>query len=129
MSAAVPVGTLRNFVLDVHDLDVAERFWTAVTGLPVRFAGLEGRYTRLGNATPGSVLLQLVPEAKDDRKNRAHLDLTVADLGRAVEQVVALGGRRVSDPIGFPTEGDPGVRWVVVADPSGNEFCLVEDLN
>jgi predicted enzyme related to lactoylglutathione lyase len=122
-----PIGELRNFVLDVDDLDVAERFWVAVTGLPVRFRRLDGRYTRLGTDRPGSILLQLVPEAKDERKNRAHLDLTVTDLGRAVEQVVALGGSRVSDPIGYPVE-EPGVEWVVVADPSGNEFCLVQDV-
>jgi predicted enzyme related to lactoylglutathione lyase len=125
---STPVGTLRIFVLDVHDLDVAERFWSAVTGLPVRYAGLDGRYTRLGADTPGSILLQLVPEAKDERKNRAHLDLTVAHLDRAVEQVVALGGRLVAGPIGFPTE-HPSVVWAVVADPSGNEFCLVRDLD
>jgi hypothetical protein len=65
---STPVGTLRIFVLDVHDLDVAERFWSAVTGLPVRCAGLDGRYTRLGADTPGSILLQLAPEAKDERK-------------------------------------------------------------
>ena len=104
-----------------------ERFWSAVTGLPVRYAGLDGRYTRLGSQEPGSILLQLVPEAKDERKNRAHLDLTVAELGPAVEQVVALGGRLVNGPIRLPPE-DPGVEWAVVADPSGNEFCLVRDL-
>jgi predicted enzyme related to lactoylglutathione lyase len=51
----------------------------------------------------------------------------VADLGPAVEQVVALGGRLVNGPIRLPAE-DPGVEWAVVADPSGNEFCLVRDL-
>ncbi|MDF3018250.1 MAG: hypothetical protein K0R44_3475, partial [Thermomicrobiales bacterium] len=30
------VGTLRRIVIDVNDLDVGERFWSAVTGLPLR---------------------------------------------------------------------------------------------
>ncbi len=119
------VGRLRRFVVDVNDLAVGEQFWSAVTGLPVDFSG--GQFSGLGSIETGSVLLQLVPERKTALKNRAHLDIGVDDVPGAVAEVVALGGRVIRSPGVFP-EHDPEVEWAVVADPFGNEFCLVRDL-
>ncbi|MDQ3043802.1 MAG: VOC family protein [Chloroflexota bacterium] len=121
------VGTLRRFVLDVNDLQVGERFWTAVTGLTPRFSAWQGQYSALGEIRTGSILLQLVPEPKSPLKNRGHLDVTVEDVPRAVEEVVAMGGTMVRPP-GFFPEGDPELEWAVMADPFGNEFCLIRDL-
>lgn len=70
---------------------------------------------------------QLVPEAKTGLKNRAHPDLTVADVERAVAEVMALGGALIKPPGPFP-ETDPELEWAVMADPFGNEFCLIRDL-
>ena len=125
------VGRLRRFVVDVNDLAVGEQFWSAVTGLPVDFSALssvrQGQFSGLGSIETGSVLLQLVPERKTALKNRAHLDIGVDDVPGAVAEVVALGGRVIRSPGVFP-EHDPEVEWAVVADPFGNEFCLVRDL-
>ena len=131
------VGTLRRIVIDVNDLDVGERFWSAVTGLPLRFsawrrsgpppAGRQGQFSGLGDIETGSILLQLVPEAKTALKNRAHPDITVADVERAVGEVIVLGGSLVKPPGPFP-ETDPELEWAVMADPFGNEFCLIRDL-
>ena len=118
-----PIAALRTFVLDVNDLDAAKRFWMALTGLPVAFSTPDGRWARIGKDEPGSILLQRVPETKDERKNRAHLDLTVADLATAVDRVTHLGGAVARTPI-----EEYGVRWQVMTDPSGNEFCLVQEL-
>jgi hypothetical protein len=55
-------------------------------------------------------------------KNRMHLHVALppeTDLGAEVERLRALGARRVD--IG---QGD--VPWVVLADPDGNEFCLLD---
>ena len=62
----------------------------------------------------------LVPEGKSV-KNRLHLDLRAADGSTAaeLERLLALGARRVD--VG---QGDD-VPWVVLADPEGNEFCLL----
>ena len=119
------VGRLRRFVVDVNDLAVGEQFWSAVTGLPVDFSGVW--FSGLGSIETGSVLLQLVPERKTALKNRAHLDIGVDDVPGAVAEVIALGGSVVRSPGVFP-EHDPAVEWAVVADPFGNEFCLVRDL-
>ena len=121
------VGTLRRIVIDVNDLDVGERFWSAVTGLPLRFSAWQGQFSGLGDKGTGSILLQLVPEAKTALKNRAHPDITVEDVERAVGEVIALGGTLVKPPRPFP-ETDPELEWAVMADPFGNEFCLIRDL-
>ena len=66
--------------------------------------------------TPDILLLR-VPEGKAV-KNRLHLDLRPDDQAAEVARLEALGARRVD--IG---QQDPS--WVVLADPEGNELCLV----
>jgi hypothetical protein len=44
-----------------------------------------------------------------------------------VEEVLALGGSAIRKP-GFFPEDVPEIEWAVVADPFGNEFCLIRDL-
>jgi hypothetical protein len=65
--------------------------------------------------------IQKVPEPKT-AKNRVHLDVHVTDDGVTLEEVVAkaegLGAKRLWEKEEF------GVRWVTMADPEGNEFCL-----
>lgn len=52
------VGTLRRIVIDVNDLEVGERFWAAVTGLPLRFSAWQGQFSGLGDIETGSILLR-----------------------------------------------------------------------
>ena len=66
------------------------------------------------------ILLIKVPEAKSI-KNRVHLDLRPDDQEAEVARLEALGATRVD--IG---QGD--VTWVVMADPEGNEFCVLRAL-
>jgi hypothetical protein len=51
-------------------------------------------------------------------KNRLHLDFAPDDQDAEVERLIRLGARRVD--VG---QGDAG--WVVLADPEGNEFCVL----
>ena len=113
------IGTLDAFVVDVNVLAVAERFWTAVAGLPLRYSGWTGKICRVGDP-PASIMLQLVPERKTAIKNRAHLDFLVDDVAAAVAQVVGLGGSVVREPGFFrePGNPDPVLEWAVLADPS-----------
>jgi hypothetical protein len=117
------------FVVDVNDLAVAERFWVAVSGLPLKYSGWTGSISRLGDP-PVSIMLQLVPERKTPLKNRAHLDFLVEDVAVATAQVVELGGRVIKEPGLFfePGSPDPVLEWAVVADPFGNEFCVIREL-
>ena len=67
------------------------------------------------------ILFLRVPEEKAG-KNRLHLDLRPDDQAAEVDRLVSLGATRVS--VG---QGDD-VSWVVLADPEGNEFCVLRAL-
>ena len=123
------IGALDAFVVDVNDLAVAEPFWAAVSGLPLKYSGWTGKISRLGDP-PASIMLQLVPERKTALKNRAHLDFLVEDVAAATAQVLDLGGSVVKEPGFFrePGNPDPVLEWAVLADPFGNEFCLIREL-
>lgn len=69
------------------------------------------------------LLFQVVPETKSG-KNRVHVDLHVGAERQAteVERLTALGATRIG-------EGRQGPQtWVVMADPEGNEFCVLRSL-
>jgi predicted enzyme related to lactoylglutathione lyase len=68
-----------------------------------------------------ALLFLRVPEAKTV-KNRLHLDLRPDDRDAEVARLESLGARRVD--VG---QGDD-VTWVVLADPEGNEFCVLRAL-
>jgi len=77
------------------------------------------------DGTRFQVVFQAVPEKKVG-KNRMHLDLTsasLADQKESVERLIALGARHVD--IGQ----QPDQPHVVLADPEGNEFCVIEPDN
>ena len=59
-----------------------------------------------------------VPEGKT-AKNRLHIDLAPDDRDAEVDRLLTLGATRAD--VG---QGDD-VSWVVLADPEGNEFCLL----
>lgn len=67
------------------------------------------------------LLFLKVPERKEV-KNRLHLDLRPEDRDAEVARLEGLGARRVSVGQG------PEVAWVVMADPDGNEFCVLRAL-
>jgi predicted enzyme related to lactoylglutathione lyase len=67
------------------------------------------------------LLFLRVPEGKSV-KNRLHLDLRPDDQDAEVRRVEGLGARRVS--VGQGAD----VTWVVLADPEGNEFCILRAL-
>ena len=87
------IGKFRCIVMNVTDLERGERFWTALTGLLVRFSaiGYPTRFSRLGDIASHSILLQLVPEDGRPPTNNAHLDLTVEDVDVAVQKALELG--------------------------------------
>jgi hypothetical protein len=67
------------------------------------------------------LLFITVPDAKSV-KNRVHLDLRPTDRTRdqEVERVVSLGASQIGD-----YRRPDGSGWIVLADPEGNEFCIL----
>lgn len=69
-----------------------------------------------------ALVLQKVPEPKHG-KNRMHLDLFGPDIEAEAHRMEGLGARRLSRE---PMNGPTGDRWIVMADPEGNEFCVCQ---
>ncbi|MGW4231603.1 VOC family protein [Streptomyces sp. NPDC004980] len=111
-----------HLVVDAHDPPSLARFWCGVLDWLVLFEDEDedGDEVVIGAdefAMPGMCFLR-VPEEKTV-KNRLHIDLAPDDQAAEVERIVALGARRVD--VG---QGED-VTWVVLADPEGNEFCVL----
>lgn len=64
------------------------------------------------------LLFLRVPERKTG-KNRLHIDLRPDDQPAEVQRLEGLGARRADVGQG------PDASWVVMADPDGNEFCVL----
>ena len=85
--------------------------WVVVNDDPVVFE-IQPKPDRL----PG-ILFLAVDEAKQGQ-NRLHIDLRPDDQSAEVERLIAMGAARVD-------VGQGEVPWVVLADPEGNEFCVL----
>ncbi|MFF1461055.1 VOC family protein [Streptomyces sp. NPDC058330] len=113
---------LYHLAVDAHDLPLLARFWCAVLDWKVLFEDAEEIVIGADeSAWPGMCFLP-VPEGKTV-KNRLHIDLAPDDRDTEVERIIGLGARRVD------VGQDPGVTWAVLADPEGNEFCVLSPKN
>ena len=139
------IGTFRCVVINVTDLQLAYRFWGAVTGLEVigSETGWHDWLGYLGTRDPWKheFILQRVDTSPLDiaapdpgRPNQMHIDITPNEgVDRAIRDILELGGSVKKAPSLYPrprSRGDhrPLIDWAVMQDPFGNEFCLVADL-
>ena len=109
-------------VIDCADLDRSAAFWSAALGYTAGQA-VSGPYRSLAPESGAGidVLLQRVPDVKD-QKNRLHLDLRTPDLDAEVWRVLGLGATLLtSEPV-----TEDGWLWHILADPDGNEFCVLQ---
>lgn len=105
--------------IDCHDPAMLAAFWRDVLAWAIADADEESVFLTPptgSSATP--ILFYRVPDTKTV-KNRLHLDLAPADRDAEVARIEALGARRVD--VGQTGEET----WVVLADPEGNEFCVL----
>jgi predicted enzyme related to lactoylglutathione lyase len=117
---AEAIGTFHWLVIDTVDPDAIAPFWCALLGVEQRGWFADDYLMLTRNESTPPIAFQRVPEAKTG-KNRLHVDLEVDDLDKAFARIIALGGSAVSEVRELP--GD--YRWRVMADPEGNEFCIV----
>ena len=112
--------------IDCHDAFALSEWWKGV----LDYVDVEGDPNLPGHEEcmildrDGSHRLLFI-EVPDDKvgKNRVHLDLEpVEGTHDEIERVLGLGAREVSDHRG---QYGPGTGWVVLADPEGNEFCIL----
>ena len=128
MPQSYPNGELV-IVVDCSDLDRSARFWCGVLGYTAGPGpsspgpASAGSYRSLQPESGAGidVLLQRVPDAKG-QKNRLHFDLRTPDLGPEVRRVLGFGARQLTaEPV-----TEDGWRWHILADPDGNEFCVLQ---
>ena len=106
-------------VIDAHDARKVADFWLAALGWQEREVDETGVSIGPPDGGPGIDVIA-VPESKSV-KNRLHLDLRADGSTQAaeVERLLGLGATRADVGQG------PDVSWVVLADPEGNEFCVL----
>jgi len=125
--ATVPAGTaaatsmvarIRDLCIDANDPHLVGAFWGAVLGRDPQDDGPGDGATSdvlLAAGADGGprIFVNGVPEPKTG-KTRLHLDVTL-EPGQEISDLLALGATVVAAP--------DEVRWWVLADPEGNEFC------
>ncbi|MGP3966816.1 VOC family protein [Streptomyces sp. 6N223] len=124
--------SIGSVVMGVSDVPRAVAFWTEALGYVPRDE-IEDDWAVLlpapsgggGGGGGGGVRLSLGrSETPVQRHPRVHLDLyagDAADQAAEVERLVALGARRVDWDL-YPADPD----FVVLADPDGNRFCVID---
>ncbi len=102
------LATYKDLVIDASDARRLGAFWAGALGLRLEENGPDDVVLR-GRTPAHTVWIDRVPEAKTV-KNRVHIDVHTADIGA----LTALGATVLNDT---------DFRWVVMADPEGQEFC------
>ncbi|MDQ3404108.1 MAG: VOC family protein [Actinomycetota bacterium] len=113
-------GTVASIVVDVGDPRALAPFWSSVTGWPI-IRDTESITSLRANEGHGP-WLELVKSAEPKTvKNRVHLDIAPfadGDVAAEEQRLGALG----AVPVDI---GQREVPWTVLADPDGNEFCVL----
>jgi catechol 2,3-dioxygenase-like lactoylglutathione lyase family enzyme len=109
-----------SIVWGVHDVPRAIAFWSAALSYRPLREPLPDWAILVPQAGPGPQLAITVVTSEADDHQRHHLDLYADDAALEIERLLRLGARRVDWR--YP----PGADYVVLADPDGNTFCVVE---
>ena len=120
MAVELKIGWL---TIDSHDPRKLGAFWKEALDLDVVYQDDDGDEFALSGTgrahTRWSILFYRAPDEKKV-KNRLHLDLLPdKDQEAEVARLEALGATRADI-------GQTDVGWVVMNDPEGNEFCILQ---
>ncbi|HUV11204.1 MAG TPA: VOC family protein [Acidimicrobiia bacterium] len=114
------IGWFRGIALDADDIDLLAAFWSSLLG--VQIAEQFDDWIRL-EAGRGGGYLAFQPREEPSSGFPVRPDVEVDDLDAATTRIEQLGGRLVD--VVDESEGDT---HHVMADPEGNEFCLVKPI-
>ena len=107
-------------VIDCNDFETMSTFWRgALRYVPRDPPESDWVVLRDPDNRNVNVSLQEVPE-KSQGKNRLHFDLYTDDLEAEVKRLLELGATR------HPREAEPDEDFIVLEDPEGNLFCVVD---
>ena len=108
-----------DIVIDSTDPQLAAEFWCSALGYRITESDETGVAVAGDSSAP--TLLFLASADPKHEKNRMHFDVCPTDGTTRDEEVArleALGARRIDI-------GQTSGSWVVMADPDGNEFCVM----
>jgi predicted enzyme related to lactoylglutathione lyase len=116
---------LQCITIDCVNPQAIAEFWAAALDWKITEADEEGVVIELLDGSPevGRIPHILFYKNPDKKvvKNRLHFDLRPQDQEAEVARLEALGAKRIE--IGQADE--PEATWIVMADPEGNEFCVL----
>jgi hypothetical protein len=111
--------TIGSLVWGVHDLPRAIKFWcTALNYKPLREPDVDWAILVPVEGTGPQLALDVITFETQPRQGH-HLDLYAGDQKAEVERLLLIGAMRVERE--YPKDAD----YVVLADPDGNRFCVV----
>ncbi|MDN3902921.1 VOC family protein [Arthrobacter sp. YD2] len=115
-------SVISSIALDAADPRRLAEFWTQALGYRIEETNDADVISLVGTDGVGpDIDIIPVPEGKTV-KNRLHLDLRASEgstQAQEVDRLLSLGAARID--VGQGSEVD----WVVLADPEGNEFCVL----
>jgi hypothetical protein len=117
---------IQNVSFDSLDPERIAKFWSEALGWRITSSEADEVVLEPPAGSPAEgivpdILFLRVPEERV-AKNRLHLDLRPSDQIAEVQRLVGLGATHVD--IGQSSD----CTWVVLADPEGNEFCVLRPL-
>lgn len=114
-------ATVQNVAFDCADPYTLAQFWSRVTGRPLSDEDHPGDpEVSITLETGITLYFNSVPEPKV-RKNRVHVCLRPdGPRDEEVDRLLQLGGTLLADH-----RNPDGTGWAVLADPEGNEFCIL----
>ncbi|RKS71240.1 putative enzyme related to lactoylglutathione lyase [Actinomadura pelletieri DSM 43383] len=107
---------IKDLIIDCEDPERLALFWAQVLGRPI--TARTGPYVWLERGDGPGLGFQKVTEPKVG-KNRIHFDVASPDPAAEQERVESLGGQRLQQ---YASGG-----FLVMADPEGNEFCIIPE--
>jgi catechol 2,3-dioxygenase-like lactoylglutathione lyase family enzyme len=112
------IGRAHHVIIDCPEPEQMAEFYSELIGLPVTYRSADFAVVSADDTTSGFGF-QRAPDHRPpqwpdpEHPQQVHLDVMVDDLSAAAEEVLRLGGRRLSG----------GTH--VYADPAGHPFCLI----
>ena len=117
---------LQAITVDAHDPRALAEFWAEVLGWKIgegvndMEVWIERELGDPKNTGFPDILFLKNSDVKSV-KNRLHLDLRPDEQASEVRRLEKLGAKRIE----IGQSADPDTSWVVMADPEGNEFCVL----
>ena len=117
--SCVRIGSI---VIRCHQYECMFAFWQAALRYEVEHTDPNGGFVILrdpGGRGP-NISLDRAPTKRTGKRGWLHLDLYTSDQAAEVERLVELGAAR------YPWRYNPGADYIVLEDPDGNLFCVVQ---